>query len=490
MDVEVTVRQGRLRGRITDGVAAFRGIPYAPAPVGDALYRPPGAPPAWDGVRDAAEFGPTAPKPPYRPPFDALLGDPDIPGDEFLNLNVWTPDPAGAGLPVLVWIHGGAFRNGSGAVPTYDGHAFARDGVVLVSLNYRLGVPGFALFPDAPANLGLRDQLAALAWVRDNIAAFGGDPDRVTVAGESAGAMSVATLMALPQSRGLFRRAVTQSGACQGTVTADDARLVLAETAKTLGVEPTARAFAAVPMDQLIAAQDTIGRNLAVTRDAARFGKSVVAAAMAYPPVVDGEFLERPPLELIAEGAGGDVTLLTGTTTEEQRFFLVPTGITRFLDARALTAMAGEKLAAAYTANRPDASPGDVGSALLTDRYFRIPAIRMAELRDGGPAPTYMYEFAWGTEVAGLGACHALELGFVFDTLGHPSTAGMTGDAPQDLARRMHAAWVAFATDGDPGWAPYDLDKRPVMVFDDPEQGVVDDPRGDERGLWVSAPDR
>ncbi|MEV6105059.1 carboxylesterase family protein [Streptomyces sp. NPDC051940] len=485
MDAVVTLKQGRLRGRVEDGVAVFRGIPYAPAPVGAALYGEPGTPPTWEGVRDAAEFGPTAPKPPYQPPYDQLLADPDIPGEEFLNLNVWTPDPGGSGLPVFVWIHGGAFRNGSTAVPTYDGRAFARDGVVFVSLNYRLGVPGFGLFPDAAPNRGLADQLAALAWVQENVAAFGGDPGRVTVAGESAGAMSVTALLSMRESAGLFRQAVTQSGAGQGVVRAQDARLVIGETAKLLGVDATARAFAELPPERVVQAQQTVAGELAVHRDAERFGPSVVAAAMAFPPVVDGAFLERPPLEAIAAGAGRDVTLLTGTTTDEQRLFLVPSGVTGFVDAQALAALAGPEAAAVYGAARPDDSPGDVLAAVLTDRYFRIPSIRMAEARAGGPARTFMYEFAWRTAHENLGACHALELGFVFDTLAAPATGGLTGGgAPQELARRMHGAWVRFAADGDPGWEPYDPVRRPVMVFDEPASGVVNDPRGDERRLW------
>ena len=171
-------------------------------------------------MRDAVAHGPTAPMPGYPPPFDALLPNPTIPGDEYLNLSVWTPDPDARGLPVLVWIHGGAFVNGSSAVPLTDGSAFARDGVVTVALNYRLGVEGFALLPDAPPNLGLLDQVAALEWVRDNVAAFGGDPDEVTVAGESAGAMSIGALLAMPRAAGLFRRAVLQSGAAHHTLTA------------------------------------------------------------------------------------------------------------------------------------------------------------------------------------------------------------------------------------------------------------------------------
>ncbi|MCG7528095.1 carboxylesterase family protein, partial [Streptomyces sp. OfavH-34-F] len=203
---------GTVRGAYEDGVAVFRGIPYAAAPVGARRFRAPAPPESWTGVRAATAYGPTAPKRPYGPPLDRLLADPSVPGEDCLNLNVWTPDPAGAGLPVLVWVHGGNLLHGSSALALYDGTAFARDGVVCVSVNYRLGVEGFAVLPDAPANRGLLDQLAALGWVRDNIAAFGGDPDRVTLCGESAGAIGVGALLTAPRARGLFRRAVLQSG--------------------------------------------------------------------------------------------------------------------------------------------------------------------------------------------------------------------------------------------------------------------------------------
>ncbi|ORT56421.1 carboxylesterase family protein [Streptomyces sp. CB03238] len=485
MDTVVTIEQGRLRGRVTDKVASFLGIPYAAAPRGDELYRAPAPPERWDGVRDAVGFGPTAPAPAYPPALARLLPEPSIPGEDFLNLNVWTPDPGASGLPVFVWIHGGAFMHGSSAVPTYDGHAFARDGVVFVSLNYRLGVPGFALFPDAPANLGLRDQLAALAWVQENIAAFGGDPRQVTVAGESAGAMSVVSLLSSDHSAGLFHRAVAQSGAGQGFVTAEDARLVTAEAARLLGVEPTARAFASVALPDLLTAQRRISADLGSRPGRGRYGPSVVAAAMPFPPVVDGDVLERPPLDAIAAGAGQGVPLLTGTTTEEQRLFLVPTGAAGAIGADALRSLATPAVADAYAGARPDATPGDVLAAVLTDRYFRLPAIRMAEARARAGATTHMYEFAWRTPVGNLGACHALEIGFAFDTLDRPGAEGLAGrEAPKDLARRMHAAWVAFTAHGDPGWEPYGLRRRPVMVFDHPEQGVVEDPRGEERRLW------
>ena len=487
----VAVAEGKLRGRqAAHGVSAFLGIPYAAPPVGDLLYRAPMPAPRWDGVREVDAFGPTAPKPPYRKPFDELLFDPVVPGTDFLNLNVWTPDPGAAGLPVLVWIHGGAFRNGSNAVPWYDGTAFARDGVVLVSLNYRLGAPGFAELAGAPANRGLLDQLAALRWVRENIAAFGGDPGRITICGESAGAMSVATLLSMPQSRGLFRGAIAQSGAGHSVATAADARLVTAEVAARLGVPATAEAFAAIGVPELTAAQNAVSADLLAAPDPRRWGASVVAAGMAFLPVVDGDVLAARPIDAIAAGAGAAVPVLIGTTAEEYRFFLAPVGLldvaTPQLTAAVLAGFGWDPaIATTYAANRPAGTTGDVLAAVITDGYFRLPAIRLAETRDRDGAPTFVYEFAWRSPQLGLGACHALELPFVFDTLAAPHGAAMLGpQPPQPLADRMHAAWVAFAAHGDPGWASYDTAGRPVQVFDEPAGPVAHDPRAGERRLW------
>jgi len=226
-----TTTSGAVSGDVADGVIRFLGIPYAASPTGSLRFQAPAPPQPWHGVRECRAFGPTPPKPDYAAPFDTLLAEPNIAGDGWLNLNVWTPDLAGS-APVLVWIHGGAFSNGNSAVPMYDGHTFARDGVVLVSINYRLGVDGFALLPGAVPNRGLLDQVAALEWVRDNIASFGGDPANVTIFGESAGAMSVTTLLGMPRARGLFHRVIAQSGAAQTGADPADARLVTASSAR------------------------------------------------------------------------------------------------------------------------------------------------------------------------------------------------------------------------------------------------------------------
>jgi len=488
----VTTRQGQVRGDVSDSVAAFKGIPYAAPPFGPNRFQPPRPPQSWDGVRDALEYGPVPPQPPYAPPFDQLLGDQGRPGEDCLNLNVWTPDPNGGGLPVVVWIHGGAFMRGSGAIPTYNGSRFARDGVVCVTINYRLGADGFLYLGDGIANRGLLDQLAALEWVQENIKAFGGDPAGVTIFGESAGAFSVATLLSMPRAKGLFQRAIAQSGAAQHTSSVATAQLVGRNLADKLGVAATMPSIAAVSLDRLVETQAELGQELAVRPDPVRWGE-VAANGMIFEPVVDGEVVPARPIERIVAGAGADVDLMAGTTTEEWRFFLVPTGaIDRVTEERLLTTarvmgLDVEHALSVYRASRPQVTPGDLLSALITDWFFRIPAIRLAEAREKNRGSTHMYEFAWRSPLfdGRFGAVHALEIGFVFDNLGIKGAMTLAGnEPPQALADVMHRAWVAFATNGSPGWSPYDSRARTVMRFDGAGGVVTVDPDATERQLW------
>jgi para-nitrobenzyl esterase len=490
----VNTKQGTVRGELTDdGVTRFLGIPYAASPTGSLRFRAPQPPASRDGVRDCTSFGGTPPKPAYLAPFDVLLPEPDVPGDEWLNLNIWTPDPDGA-APVMVWVHGGSFANGNNAVPMYDGHAFGRDGVVLVSINYRLGIDGFAYLPDAPANRGLLDQVAALEWVRDNIAAFGGDPANVTIFGESAGAMSVTTLLGMPRARGLFGKVIAQSGAAQVGATTADAALVTGELSKVLGFEATAAGLAGLDLDQVIAAQAAIRDEFAAAPDRARWGTSVVDTAMAFIPVIDGDSLPVHPLAALAAGQGSDVALLAGTNTDEFRLFFVPNGMAAMVTAETLPGFLGmlgldPEVAALYRANRPTASAGDVLCALVTDRFFRLPTLAAAQARLGaaGTAPTFLYEFGWQSPAHDLGAAHAVEIPFVFDNLAAAGGAGIVGDEPPSaLAAQMHATWIRFASTGDPGWQPFDA-SYPVMTFGGEHDGLVLDPRADERQAWPAA---
>ncbi|MFE1591474.1 carboxylesterase/lipase family protein [Nocardia sp. NPDC058705] len=477
----VEVTGGKVRGRTVDGVSAFLGVPYAAPPVGPARFRAPEPVMGWDGIRDADTLGPTCLQGPYPPGIEQILGTHLVAGTESLNVNVWTP--GGGGLPVMVWIHGGSFVHGANAVPAYDGAAFARDGVVLVSINYRLGAAGFAVLDGAPANRGLLDQLFALAWVRDNIRAFGGDPDNVTVFGQSAGAMSIAALLGSPAATGLFARAIMQSGNPAMAATIDDARLLSGELGRALGVPATAEAFAAVSPSALLAAQETLRADFARDPNPARWGTSVltVGAGMSFFPVVDGDVVPVVPVEAIAAGSARGIALLAGYTTEEFRLFTVPTGLGDAITVDTLPfALARFGIGAAairpYAVNRQHATAGDLLAAMVTDAVFRGPTRELVELQAAVDTPAYLYEFGWRRE--GFGAVHALEVPFVFDTLA--AATSLTGpNPPQRIADEMHAAWVGFATDGDPGWPRYAEDHQ-VMTFDEPSSELVRNPRADE----------
>ena len=509
MSAVVKTVHGELRGSVADGVHAFLGVPFAAPPFGANRLRPPQPVESWSGVRDATRLGPAPPQ--VAPPESAGSDwDAALLGEDCLTLNVWTPDPGAAGLPVMVWIQGGMFEIGS--TGSYDGSHFARDGVVCVVLNWRLGADGFLyLGDDDDANLGLLDQVAALDWVRENIAAFGGDPGNVTVFGESAGAMSIGTLLSMPRAEGLFRRAIAQSGAAHHVTPAAIAERIGRHLAEKLGVPPTREAIAAVPVQRLLTAQAELKQDLLAHPDPERWGKEFAASMMPWQPVVDGQVIPAPPIERIAAGAGAQMDVIAGTNTDDWRLFLAITGAIGQITEENLTGPVSvhgyQSLAAyglpvdtalrAYRAAYPEAGPGDLLAAVQTDWWVRIPAIRLADAHASAASAatstatdaaattgTYMYEFAW--PAPGLGAVHAIEIPFVFNTLGKDARlfGPLLGDnAPQGLADTMHAAWVSFATSGDPGWPRYDLSRRATMRFDTTSE-VVDDPRSWERDLW------
>jgi para-nitrobenzyl esterase len=482
---------GRLLGKWTPegDVALFRGIPYAAPPLGPLRFRPPQAPADWAGQRDATRYGPSAPQNPGT--LERLMGGQSLRTDEdCLTLNVWTPAADAGKRPVMVWIHGGAFVTGSGSTPWYDGRNFVRSGdAVFVSINYRLGALGFLHLGDlageayaSSGNCGLLDQIAALRWVRDNIGGFGGDPGNVTVFGESAGAMSVATLLGLPAARGLFARAIIQSGSCRFVSTRERATAIANETLAPLGVGAADLArLVEMPLTQLLAAQEAV-----YTKHA--------AASLPYQPVIDGVVLPEPPLDAVAAGSAAGVPVLCGTTSEEMKLFTLMDSSLASSDEASLLARAAEvfgtraeEALAVYRQERPDATNAEVWTAVATDAIFRIPAIRLLEAQLSNTPDCWSYLFTMRSTAFGgaLGACHALEIPFVFANLDRPGVNLFIGDPPgaAALSATMHQAWVAFAKHGDPGWERYESGRRATMEFG-VQSRLVDDPLGAQRRLW------
>ncbi|GGQ94465.1 carboxylesterase/lipase family protein [Streptomyces flaveolus] len=487
----VRTATGAVRGRREDALTVFRGIPFAEPPVGDARFAAPRPARPWDGIRDAFAFGPP---PPQDLGLAGRAGAPGAPeGDDWLTVNVWTPEPdPAAHRPVMVWIYGGAYKLGHAGSPGYDARRVAEDGdLVVVTFNYRVGMEGFARIEGAPANRGLLDQVAALEWVRDNIAAFGGDPDQVTVFGESAGAGSLAALLAMPRAAGLFRRAIAQS--VPGTFFSDAlARDIAGALGAEAGLRPTVADLSAVAPDRLVAAGQTLAAKMLQHVD--RWGQAAPTVT-PYSPVVDGEVLPVVPWRALASGASRDVDLIVGHNRDEFRLFSSMAGSSdRITDERAASALRmfapgpdGERT---YRAAFPDASPGELYERVQTDWLFAMPSLHLAEAHLAGGGRSYVYELTWPAPGNGgaLGACHALDLPLLFGTfdadMGVLLFAGAE-PSPEALAlsARFRASWTAFARTGDPGWPAYDTGRRLVQVLD-AEPAVVPYPEETSRRLW------
>lgn len=465
-----------LRGSIADGLLVFRGIPYAAPPVGRLRFQAPEPVRAWDGVRPATTYGPP-------PPQSGLLGSVQAAsGDDWLTLNLWTPDLA-AGLPVMVWIPGGGYALGNSSLPEYDATHLAASGVVVVTVNYRLGIEGFTQLDGAPANRGLLDQVAALRWVQDTIRVFGGDPDRVTIFGESAGGGSVAALLAVPRAAGLFRRAIAQSvpGTFFSTELAAEIAVALAGE---LGVRPTAQALSAIPPARLPEAGDAILPKMAGWRE--RWGP-ITHRPIPFAPVVDGNVLPTAPWQALAAGAARDIELLAGHTRDEQRLFSLIDGVlgqvTREQTETALRMLAPEPRR--YRDAYPAASDEELYELVNADWLFRMPSLQLAEAQVAGGGRAHLYELTW--QAPALGACHGLDVPLVFGNLTSGQSAMLIGDPPSreaiDLSAQFRTAWTAFATHGDPGWPAYDADRRLTRLFDAPST-VTAYPEEASRLLW------
>ena len=488
---------GKVEGELKEsGILVFKGIPYAKPPVGELRFKPPQPPKPWSYTFKAAMFGPVAPQAENEIGSTAAQEQ----SEDCLSLNVWTPAADDKHRPVMVWIHGGGFTNGSGSDDWYDGSTFTERGdVVVVTLNYRLGALGFLYLGGVggpeyaqSGNLGLLDQVAALKWVRDNIAAFGGDPGNVTIFGESAGSMSVCTLMGMPAARGLFQKAIGESGALNLINNRNFASGITRQFMSYAGVTDMAGLLSLTTEQILKAQSDLLNRE-------GRVGTPLG-------PVIDGSVLPEPPLHAIANGSAAKVDFLTGTNLDEVRFWLIAVpllAVAPLQTAATYMPMLGKVLganantiAASYKARRPEATDGDVTMAIMTDVMFRVPQIRVVEAQSAEQPKTFMYLFTWPSPVSDgiLRSCHALEIPFVFNHLHATNTVEFMGsDPPQKLADIMQNTWIAFAKTGDPNnksvpyWPAYNTQTRATMELN-VNPTVVNDPYGADRLVWKGIP--
>ncbi|HET9639310.1 MAG TPA: carboxylesterase family protein [Allosphingosinicella sp.] len=473
-DQIVETRQGQVRGMAKDGVVRFFGIPYAAAPVGARRFQAPAAREAWAGIRDATALGPNAPhsvKPFPGLDVEPLIGSGWRKGDDYLNVNIWAPAAGGgeALRPVMVWIHGGGFVLGSNSAAIQDGSAFARSGIICIAVNYRMGVEGFLPIPGVPTNLGLRDIVFALDWVRDNAAAFGGDPGNVTVFGESAGAMAIADLMTSPLAKGLFRRAIVQSGHGAMVRPIPVAQRLVRKVARILKVAPDEAGFRSAGPEACVKAVEKVSLPTARIDLRDSEGREPVFGISRFVPVYGDDVLPEKPLDALARGAGAEVELLIGTNAEEMNLYLVPTGVRDRIGGLlswyvlSRSQPKARQALKAYGLGAKGKKPGEALTDAMNDLVFRWPARRFAEEHRGR---THLYEFDWRSPAFGgeLGASHGMELPFVFDTLACVTgEQGIAGTAPpQALADRIHRLWAGFAMDGRLPWPEYDRETRQV----------------------------
>ena len=533
VDGVIEVQGGRIRGTRRNGVWAFSGVPYAGSPSGRRRWRPPEPAAPWTGTRECHGFGPIAPQSPGILEL-SLGGEPDEQAEDCLSLNIWTPELDGGGRPVMVWIHGGSFASGSGAGSLYRGGMLAREqDLVVVTLNYRLGILGFMAHPALAdpdqgwldgrpwsgfGNWGLADQMAALSWVRDHVADFGGDPANVTVFGESAGGMSVSALMGAADGRGLFHRAIVESGPPY-SCTADQASARAERMAAHLGIPMSRQAWETVPAGELVRVAAEVGRADAHGAE----------SGLLFMPVVDDGLLSSNPEDHVASGSASDVPLLIGTTRDESSFFTVgdpvlssldEAGLQRWAERVTTTPDLAEDLITQFRKIRSSRGetviPRDLWVALATEFVFRLPTVRFADVHAKAAGPdvgTFCYLFTWESPAFGgvLGSCHALDIPFVFGTVHNPAVQVFAGggDDAFELSRIMREDWAGFArsgvpggsspprrsdqldssgrsaSGGSPGWTRWDVARRPTTVLGPwPESSGlrhgVDRPRDEE----------
>ncbi|WP_019203471.1 carboxylesterase/lipase family protein [Tsukamurella sp. 1534] len=478
----VRTAEGVVEGRSLRGTAVFRGIPYALPPVGALRFAAPEPAPHWEGVRPAVEFGPP---PPQSGPGPKAEASDDA---NWLTVSVCTPDPGRSGLPVLVWISCGGYMAGTAADPMFDPTALASEGLVVVIVQCRMGAEGFALLDGAPSNRGLLDQIAALEWVQRNIAAFGGDPEAVTIAGTSGGAGSVAALLTIPRARPLFRRAITHS--VPGLhISPSLAAEVTAALAERLGVAPTAAAFAGVPPQRLAEEVTALCADSPTRRE--RWGR-MAHLGIVVCPIIDGDLLREIPWTALETGRAAGVDLLAGHMRDEFRLFSIMMGVRgTFTEEDAATAR--EVFApgdpAEYRAAYPHATADEMVEIVYSDATFRMPSVLLAEANAAAGGTSFLFEMCWESEV--YGACHSIDVPLAFGTLDCPTGVLLFGEDAPDGARAVSDellhTWVRFCATGDPGWPRYDADRRTTRLLGAPST-TAPYPEERSRRIWQGRP--
>jgi para-nitrobenzyl esterase len=489
----VQTTNGRVQGGVNGGVQVFKGIPYGGSTAGRNRFRPPTRPEPWSGVRTATRYGPRAPQPAENPSSAAPQGE------DCLVLNVWTPElGSDSKRPVMIWLHGGGFQSGSGDSPVTDGTNLAKVGnVVVVSLNHRLNALGFLYLGEFDkefafsGNVGMLDLIAAFHWVQENIAAFGGDPGNVTIFGESGGAGKVSALMGMPSAKGLFHRAICESGAMPRNMPVGTAIDIASQFLEAVGVKQSeVSRLQEVPAERLISAYSQITPY--------PFSAN---AHMMWQPVVDGRTLPAQPFDTIAPSCSAAVPMLIGTNKSELSLFFAPDKLTssnlqsEVMETIRLSDKDSTQIIGAFQRTRPSDSPYDLFIAICSDAIFRNPSIAVAELKARqSVAPAYMYLLEWDTNARGgyLHSPHSLDLPLVFRNLDEKMLTG-SDDRRFELSDKMSKAWVAFAHSGNPnhsslpGWDAYSEDQRATMIFDN-DCKLVDDPRREDRLAIRSIP--
>lgn len=467
----VATPSGKVRGVWQGSTAVFRGIPYAEPPAGPLRFARPVRREPWDGVLDATEFGPT---PMHEKAGRHIIPEDSIPGDDILSVNVWTPSPGSdAKLPVIVWIHGGGFISGSPASPWYDGRAFARDGVVLVTLSYRLGFRGFGWIEGAVPNRGVLDWIMALEWVQQHITAFGGDPERVTIAGQSAGGGAVLTLFGAPAAKGLFHAGYAMSPAiADPSVSAAKSRSKY--LAKLTGVTDNAEGFARLSVAKLLEMQIRITQP--EPPHLLREVHELLRDGLMLGPVADGSIVPGDTITAVSLGHGAGLPLVLGSTEGELVGMFGKSTILDHMPRRLmLRALGTSAVAADRWLNTPMAK-GQENTITLFERFasdsvFHVWMPRIAGARSqANAAATWTYRFTWHSSDPPYSG-HCIDIPFVFDRLDAVGVSGVAGvNPPQVLADSVHGALVRFAKTHDPGWTPDDAGTGPSHIFDVPER--------------------